>query len=297
MLSVRILGGLRIFTATGAVDVHGEVQRRLLQSLIVSEGKIISRELLVDEIWDGEPPAKAANALQAHVSRLRRKLCSAEPGYRASRLVSHPRGYSLDLEDIEVDAIEFVHRVKSAETMKQSDPETAAAVLHAALPMWHGPVFGGDAGGQLSKAAATRYEEYRLRAFESLFDYELSRGRHSLILGELQEIHVQNPFRERFCEQLMIALYRCGRQVDALEVYRRTWHLLIDELGIEASPRLRSVEHAILSHDAVLIHDASGAPPKPDDTFSDLISRVEISPVARAPELRRGPPGRALTKR
>jgi SARP family transcriptional regulator, regulator of embCAB operon len=264
MLIVRILGGLQILTPAGAVDIPGEVQRRLLLGLVVSEGKVVSTESLIDEIWDDDPPAKAPNALQAHVSRLRRKLAAAEPKRRSSRLVSHPRGYRLDLDGARVDAAEFAQHVKTADALKESDPGAAATMLSSALAAWHGPGFGGNTGGRLSKAAAARYEEYRLRALESLFDFELSRGRHSHILGDLQEIHTENPFRERFCEQLMIALYRCGRQVDALEVYRRMWHLMIEELGIEASPRLRSIEHAILSHDRALCHEASAHPPVPE---------------------------------
>ncbi|MEK8169278.1 AfsR/SARP family transcriptional regulator [Streptomyces sp. M19] len=150
--------------------------------------------------------------------------------------MGNPYGYQLLVDDAELDATVFVETVRRAQERLDVDPRGASESLRAALHMWRGPAFGGDAGGALSRAAAVRYEEYRIRAMELFFDSELALGNHTRVLGELREAHAENPLRERFCEQLMIALYRSGRQAEALETYRHMWSRLTEDLGIEPSP-------------------------------------------------------------
>jgi DNA-binding SARP family transcriptional activator len=252
MLRFSILGALQIHTASGPAEISGDLQRTLIQTLLVNEGQSISGESLVDEMWGERVPDNQANALQAHISRLRRKLRSLEPGSSTSRVTIHPSGYRLTVHDGELDAAEFVKTVRRAESASADDAATTARTLGAALATWRGPVFGGFTGGTICQLAAARYEEYRMRAMELRFEAELRSGHHAAVLAELQEAHTNHSLRERFCEQLMIALYRSGRQAEALNVYRHMWQHLSDELGIEPSPALRQVERAILSHDPAL---------------------------------------------
>lgn len=216
--------------------------------LLVSEGKTVSVDALIDELWGEVPPSGVVNALQALVSRLRKKLAGLERDRDSSRLVGHPYGYQLVVEEHELDASSFVAAVTRAQAT-DNRPCEVVDLLRGALAQWRGPVFGGEASGPICRAAAARYEEYRIRALELLFENELARGNHAGILGELREKHAENPLQERFCAQLMVALYRCGRQAEALSSYREMWSRLSEELGIEPSIELRRTEQAILTQE------------------------------------------------
>ncbi|MFC9278685.1 BTAD domain-containing putative transcriptional regulator [Streptomyces collinus] len=255
MLKFSILGALQIRTVSGPAEISGDLQRVLVQTLLVSEGQPVSGESLVEEMWGDCVPDNQSNALQAHVSRLRRKLRGLEPVRSGPRVTIHPSGYRLAVADGELDAAEFVRTVRQAESAAPGDAERTARLLGDALALWRGPVFGGFTGGTLCQLAGARYEEYRMRAMELRFDAELRLGRHAAVLAELTEAHTNHPLRERFCEQLMIALYGSGRQADALDVFRRMRRHLDDELGIQPSPALRQVESAILCHDPALTGD------------------------------------------
>ncbi|WP_243869547.1 AfsR/SARP family transcriptional regulator [Streptomyces liangshanensis] len=220
--------------------------------LLISERQAVGGEVLINEMWGDSAPDNQTNALQAHVSRLRRRLRALEPERSLSRLTIHPSGYRLAVEDDELDAAQFFRKVQQAEMAMLTHPAEAADLLRSALAMWRGPVFGQLPGGTVCRLAGARFEEHRLRARELLFDAELDAGHHSRILAELHETHISNPLRERFCEQLMLALYRSGRQADALDTYRRMWQHLSEEIGVQPSPSLRRVERAILSHDPAL---------------------------------------------
>ncbi|GAA2467422.1 MULTISPECIES: AfsR/SARP family transcriptional regulator [Actinomycetes] len=255
MLRFSVLGALEIRTAAGEADVCGDLQRTLVQTLLVSEGRPVSGESLAEEMWGEALPDHRANALQAHISRLRRRLRALEPDRPTSRVTIHPAGYRLSVGEGELDAAEFVRSVRQAESAGPKDPERTARMLGEALALWRGPVFGGFPGGTMCQLAGARYEEYRMRAMELRFDAELRLGRHASVLAELAEAHTNHSLRERFCEQLMVALYCSGRQADALDVFRRMRRRLDEELGIQPSPALRKVELAILSHDPALTGD------------------------------------------
>lgn len=249
MVEFRILGGLEMLSPEGRVTVAGGFQRMLLQALLVSEGKAVSSATLMAELWAESAPAGAANALQAHASRLRKKLRTIEPGRTTPRLVCLPYGYQLLMDGARLDATTFMESTARAERLRTEAPEETVTLLRGALRLWRGAVCGGSPGGPLGKAAAARYEEHRLRALETLFDSELLLGRHAAVLAELREAHLADPLRERFCEQLMVALYRSGRQAEALDTCRQTWQCLVEQLGVDPSPSLRRVEHAILVQD------------------------------------------------
>lgn len=210
MLKFSILGALQIRTVAGPAEISGDLQRVLVQTLLVSESRPVSGESLVEEMWGEAVPDNQANALQAHVSRLRRKLRALEPDRPASRVTIHPSGYRLVVADGELDAAEFVGAVRQAESASPDDAAHVARLLGEALGLWRGPVFGGFPGGTLCQLAGARYEEYRMRAMELRFDAELRLGHHAAVLAELAEAHTNHPLRERFCEQLMVALYGSG---------------------------------------------------------------------------------------
>ncbi|MER7044693.1 AfsR/SARP family transcriptional regulator [Streptomyces jumonjinensis] len=247
MIAFEILGGLRVLSPDGEHAVRGQFQRVLLQSLLIAEERVAPTELLMEELWGEHLPNGVVNALQAHVSRLRKWLRAIEPDRPEPRLVSHPHGYQLLLDGALLDAKDFVARVTEAAELRDHSPELAAASLRKALDLWRGPAFGGLPGGPKCACAATRYEEYRKQAVEYLFDAELRQGRHLAILGELQDTHQSDPLRESVCAQLMTALYRAGRQADALAVYQRTRRHLSEELGIDPTRDLQQLEYAILS--------------------------------------------------
>ncbi|MBB1254954.1 AfsR/SARP family transcriptional regulator [Streptomyces alkaliterrae] len=260
MLNFEILGGLQVHSPTGVHEVSGVSKRVLLQALLVSEERTVSHGALVEEVWGEDVPTGVVNALQAHISRLRKWLRSIGGDAGGTRLVSFSHGYQLVLGDARLDATDFRDAVVEAAALRESEPEKAVDALRSALPLWRGPVFGGNFGGLLSECAATRYNELRLQALETLFDAEISLGRHASLLGELYEAHRANPLRERFCAQLMLALYRSGRQAEALTVYRRTRDRLGDELGIDPTPDLRKLEECILRHAPWLRSAADNTP-------------------------------------
>ncbi|WP_346095398.1 AfsR/SARP family transcriptional regulator [Streptomyces olivaceiscleroticus] len=259
MLNFSILGALEVRAADGRTETPSGLQRALVQTLLVSRAWPLPGGALIREMWGVATSDRQVNALHAHISRLRRRLHALEPERATSRLVMHPSGYRLSLEEGELDAAVFARRVEQAEAAGlDSRPERTARLLRSALVMWRGPVFGDNPGGAVSRVAATRYEELRMRAMELLFDVELVAGRHGAILAELRATHLRHPFRERFCEQLMVALYRAGRQAEALNAYRHTGRRLSEELGVDPCPALRRTQQAILSQDPTL--DTNGRP-------------------------------------
>ncbi|MFD7712771.1 BTAD domain-containing putative transcriptional regulator [Streptomyces sp. NPDC059785] len=230
----------------------------LLQTLLVSEGNAVSAGTLMGELWGESTPDGASNALQAHASRIRKKIRRLEPRRTHPRIVCLPHGYQLLMDGAELDAVAFVRRAERAERIRASAPAEAVGLLRGVFRLWRGAVFGGGACGPLCRAAAARYEEHRLLAMETLFDCELLLGRSAAVLAELREAHMRDPLRERFCEQLMVALYRSGRQAEALDTYRQTRRCLDEQLGVDPSPALRRLERAILTQDAALERGPAG---------------------------------------
>jgi SARP family transcriptional regulator, regulator of embCAB operon len=256
MLRFNILGNIEIRCGGIRVAVRGAQQRTLLVTLLVNAGKLVLTESIMNEIWGQVPPDRVENALHAHVSRLRCKFATV---CRESTvdIVNWPSGYQLDLgKGAELDAailIDTLAEVRSAEDMPAGE---AIERLRSALALWRGPAFGGPLGGPICLSAAARYVQTRLSALSLLYDLELKRGHHAEIIGELTELTSSEELNERLCEQLMVALYRDGRQAEALAVYRKMWERLNDELGVDVSPSLRKYERAILIQDPRLLQAA-----------------------------------------
>lgn len=252
VLRFSILGPLEVRSETTTYRPRGSLQCRLLLALLANARKLVLIEMLMDEVWPEETPARAENALQAHISRWRHRLNELSPG--EDRLITHSSGYQLLVSDDEIDAPGFVSGVERVrnDSRAEADPAWAAQELRSLLALWRGPMLGGMSGGPICRATMAMHEESRLAALELLYDYELRSGNHTKVIGELVELLTQYTFKERFRQQLMIALYRSGRQADAINVYRELWHKLADELGLEPSPAMREYERAVLEQNPAL---------------------------------------------
>ncbi|MGC0419082.1 AfsR/SARP family transcriptional regulator [Embleya sp. AB8] len=251
VLAFQLFGAIGARSERGELRLSGTLQRALLATLLIAEGNPVSRGSLIDEMWGSNPPLLVENAIQAHVSRLRRKLAVLERELRCTRLRTEHAGYRLILDGATLDVATFV---REYDRLKYGDiPRTAAAgEIREVLKIWRGPIYGGSHVGQSCQAAAARYEETRLALLEFLFDCELENFEHRRIIPELQTLLVEHPYHERFRQQLMVALYRCGRQTDALDVYRGLHSQLSEELGLSPSPIMREYERAVLEQDPSL---------------------------------------------
>lgn len=269
MLSFSILGPIEIRNENRVLQPRGIIQQTLLAALLVRGHTVVTVDALTEELWAGTPPAKAENALQAQICRLRRCLAQMEADRRAPRLATSASGYLLAVDRAELDAWVFQDSIDAisvrAERGAPGRLQADIAGLRRALARWRGPVFGGLAGGPLCQRAAGRYAESRDAALGLLYELELRCGRHAKVLPELTELFAQKPLNERLCALLMTALYRSGRQIDSLAVYRKLRQRLSDDLGIDPSPFLSECERAILNHDPAVMRTALVAwhPPRP----------------------------------
>ncbi len=244
-----VLGPLLVQDGEAALSVQGGRLRALLAVLIVHAGQAVRAERLADVVWDGSPPPGAADTLRTHVMRLRRVL-----GPRAgARLVTRHPGYLLEAAEDEVDLLRFrqLYRDGGAAVRAASWPE-AAQVLAEALALWRGPALADVSSQVLHRDEAPRLEQLRLQAQEWRIDADLHLCRHADLVPELQLLAAEHPLRERFHTQLMLALYRCGRQAEALAAYHRARTALIEELGAEPGSELRRLHQQILTADPAL---------------------------------------------
>lgn len=246
----------------------GAKQRALLAALVVKAGHDVSARRLIDELWGVHPPANAANALQIHVARLRRLLSrpagqDADEKTRRPWIVTTPHGYTLRLTPAETDAARFRQLTEQGRRALPHAPGQTGELLDQALSLWRGPALQGSLLGDICADEAARLDELRLAALEMRCDAYLRTGRHGEIVGELAELATQHPTRERFYHLLMVALYRCGRQAEALAVYERARHRIRRELGVEPGPDLRDLMVQILHHDPALTGAAGPRPASP----------------------------------
>ncbi|MGW0607676.1 AfsR/SARP family transcriptional regulator [Streptomyces sp. NPDC002640] len=248
---VRLLGPVEVGDRAGrtAVSPPGPKQRSLLSALVLRHGRPLGVDQLVEELWGDRPPVNAANALQAHVARLRRVLPRA-PGTPAGRelITTGPGGYLLVPDGVGTDVQRFRRLSAEGRAAVAGDPEDAVRVLRGALSLWRGHALQDSLRGPVCAGGADRLEEERLTALESLYEASLRCARHAEITGELEKLTADHPLRERFYDLLMVALHRCGRQGEALGVYERARRRLVRTLGVEPGPALRGRLEAILRH-------------------------------------------------
>jgi WD40 repeat protein/DNA-binding SARP family transcriptional activator len=256
-LEFRILGPLAVRVDGDSVAIGGPKQRALLALLLLSANRVVSRDRLIEELFPDQSPDSADHALRNQVSRLRKVLAPAamdEP-----RVVARAPGYLLRVEPGELDLDQFERLVAAGrESLAAGDQAAAAKSLREALDLWQGHPLADLEFEPFTRVEVERLEELRLAAVEERIDAELALGRQLLLVPELEALGAEHPYRERFRAQLMLALYRSGRQAEGLEVYRQTRALLNDELGLEPGIELQELERGILIQDPALNPDGEG---------------------------------------
>jgi DNA-binding SARP family transcriptional activator len=260
-LTFRLLGPLTVDRDGHDILINSAKLRTVLACLLTQARRLVTANALIDEVWDDKPPASAANTLQTYICQLRNLLepCrqrGAEP--KLLRTVSG--GYVLDVEAEQLDSMLFERALAEGRAAwAAGDPDTAAEYLRAALSLWRGPALVNVAGMAVELEAA-RLNELRLVALELRIEADLACGRHGEVACEVGRLVREHPWRERFIGQLMIALYRCGRQAEALERYREARDRFVADLGISPGPELRQLEQRLLRQDALLQPDARVSP-------------------------------------
>jgi len=256
-LEYRILGALEVHRGGSEIPIPGGNQRKVLLALLLEPNRSVSGEKLIDALWGESPPARAKNALQVHVSGLRDAL---EAGVgRGVVLATTPTGYQLNASEETIDSRRFEHlAAEGRAALFADDAELAARVLSEADALWRGAALMDVVYSEFAAHEAARLEELRLSTFEDLAEAELALGRHEQLIPRLHSFVAAQPLRERARAQLMLALYRDGRQSDALAEYRAARETLIEEIGIEPGPALQSLERAILVQDESLAAPADG---------------------------------------
>jgi predicted ATPase/DNA-binding SARP family transcriptional activator len=252
-----MLGPLEIVADGHQLPLKAAKQKTILALLLLHPGEVVSVDLLKEALWEDSPPTTAGTALQGYVSQLRRMLESGVEG-GAAILVTRAPGYSLTVTPDQVDVSRFEQLAASGrEALAAGESDRAAALLAEALGLWRGPPLADFSYEGWAQAPIGRLEELRLSVLEDRIDADLASGRHAGIVGELESLIAEQPLRERLRGQLMLALYRGGRQADALEEYQAARRTLVEELGIEPGPELQQLNRLILNQDEVL-----AAPPR-----------------------------------
>jgi predicted ATPase/DNA-binding SARP family transcriptional activator len=289
VVEFRILGPLEVLDGATPVAVSGAKERALLADLLVHAGRVVAADQLVEDLWGERPPGNPANTLQGRVWALRRAL-----GPVAARLLTtRPPGYRLDVDPELVDAARFERLAGEAERAAARNPARALGLLAEALGLWRGLALAEFTDQPWAQVVAARLEELRLAAVELRAELRLAAGGQGELVGELEALVAAHPLRERLRGQLMLALYRSGRQADALGVYADTRALLAEELGVDPAPELRRLHQAILTQDPALEVEAaadSRRPPPhnlPERLTSFVGREVELGEVAKLLEVHR----------
>jgi predicted ATPase/DNA-binding SARP family transcriptional activator len=250
-LRIELLGPVEARVDDRVVALGGQRPRALFAILALMGGRVVSTDQLIDELWGDEPPARARDSLQMHVSRLRKAL--TEAGADGGRLVSQAGGYLLDVRPGERDVDGWQQALGRARLARAGgEPHAARERLEEALAVWRGQPLGGVSTNSLLAAEGARLEEERLGAIIEGIELDLELGRHGELLGQLEALVIEHPFKERLVELQMLALYRCGRQADALAAFHAARGRFVDELGIEPAQPLRELHEDILKHSAEL---------------------------------------------
>jgi DNA-binding SARP family transcriptional activator len=299
-----VLGPLVARRSGRPLPLGGARQRAVLAILLLHANEMLSVDRLIAEVWGTDPPDTAVKMIRNNVSRLRSLLDFGDA--LGPQLLTHPGGYELRIDPEQVDSRRFERLVRDAgRSLAAGDALASSAGLREALALWRGPALTDFAYEPFAATEAARLEELRLTAIEDRVEADLALGRHADLVGELEALAAQHPHRERLRAHLMLALYRSGRQAEALEVYQRTRELLVDTLGIEPGRTLQQLERAILVQDPSL--DAAEPPvpavePEPPaaparevrKTVSVVFAELVVTGPRRDPEALRGPLARAV---
>lgn len=298
-MEFRILGPIEVWSDGQAVRITGAKERALLALLLLHANETVSADRLIDELWSAAPPPTARKSLQVRIAGLRRALGEGVIATRGD-------GYALSVASDELDLHRFERLLSEGRgNLAAENPASAVELLDRALALWRGPPLADFAYESFAQTPIARLEELRVAAVELRNEAELSLGRHAHLIGELEALVAANPLRERFSNQLMLALYREGRQSEALEIYQRVRSSLRSELGLDPGPALQRMQQAILRQDPSL-EVASSAPERSilvavrdEGRLDDLL--VLARRLARRPSrelilARLIPPGRDITK-
>ena len=275
----RILGPLGVLDDAGRpVPLGGQREQVLLATLLLEANRVVSADRLTEALWGDHPPITVANALQVLVSKLRKKL--GDMAGSENPLHTESPGYVLRVSAGELDAERFGHLV--TQSNPDEDPDLVSARLGEALDLWRGRVLDGLEIDVAGRADVACLEELRVSTVEARIEADLALGRHAQLVGELEALVRTHPLREGLLAQLMLALYRSGRQADALAVYRQTREVLSEELGIDPGPVLQDLELAILKQSAGLSVPVQGDTSmvqveRPSGTVTLLFSDIEGS--------------------
>jgi DNA-binding SARP family transcriptional activator len=273
LLEFHVLGPVEVVADGGPVPLPAAKPRALLAILLLDRNRVVSVGRLIDDLWGEEPPETATKALQGYVSQLRKAL-------GADRLLTKSPGYSLLVEEGELDLDRFERLAREGrELLAAGDSKAAAKRLAEALELWRGTPFA-EFSEPFARDAGARLEDARLAALEERIEADLALGRHARLIPELEELVAREPLRERPRAQLMLALYRSGRQADALELYRRTRETLSDELGIEPSLELQELERRMLQHDPTLERARTPAREADDGAAVSFVRRPQLLVLA-----------------
>jgi DNA-binding SARP family transcriptional activator len=269
-MNARLLGPLELELDHMPVPLGTPGRRALLARLLLDANRTVAIDRLVEDLWGHDAPATAAKMIQIHVSRLRKVL-------PAGTLVTRRPGYALQIRPEALDLVRFDRlRQQGGAALARGSAAEAAQLLRQALALWRGPALD-EFDEPFAAIEARRLEELRLACLEGRIEAELALGRHGTLVGELAALVAHHPLRERLRRQLILALYRSGRQVEALDGYRELRQMLTTELGIEPSPALRELERRMLQQDPTLV---------PNRHRATTARRASHRAVARSP--RRG---------
>jgi DNA-binding SARP family transcriptional activator len=256
-IEVRVLGPLEVLVDGVSVVPSASKPSQLLAMLALNAGDIVTMAALTDEIWDCRPPPSGVTTLRTYILKLRRKLQHALTGEHGVSpkdiLVTRRSGYLLDVAPDDVDAIRY-DRLSAAghEAVNEGDHETASKTLGEALRLWRGPALAGVPTGPQLSIEAMRLDETRLGDLHLRIEADLRLGRHHQLVAELATLCARHPLLENFCAQYMVALYRAGRQSQALTAFRQLRANMVEQLGIEPSARVRRLHGGILSGHVVV---------------------------------------------
>ena len=271
-LQIELLGPVEARVRGRPVALGGQRPRALFAMLALMDGRVVTTDRLIDELWGDSPPARARDSLQVHVSRLRKGLTTA--GADPGRLVSQAGGYLLEVQPGERDVDRWHQALDRAHQARASgQPRVARDEVETALGIWRGQPLAGVSPNGLLTAERARLEEERRAAIIEGIELDLELGRHGELLGQLEAMVAAHPFQERLVELQMLALYRAGRQADALATFQAARGRFVDELGIEPAQPLRELHEGVLTHAAELSLPAGATAEKAQPTPSALSSR------------------------
>lgn len=285
VLWIRSLGPLEVVAGALPVTVGARQPRIILECLALRANSVVTSDFLAEVVWGDKPPAKPGPQLQVYIANLRRMLEPDRPKSVPSRLASQPGGYVLTVTEDELDFLRFHEQVASSGMAVQAgDLAEGAAYLRQALELFRGPAFPDLADLEMLRPELDKLEENRMDVYQDLMDVELALGRHGPLVGELQSLVAQHPYRERLWASLVLALYRSDRQAEALAACRRARHVFMEEMGIDPGPGLRQLERSVLHQDPTLAPPAAVGHRRVRQRLDNI--PADLTPlVGRGPEL------------